>query len=102
MSFSKGKDHSSGCTLSLSGTEEFPRVRPPPLDSEEEDVPIRVVWRPRLVGDPGVLALSPPPIPLNLDLVGPSSAISMMTRGTPFTSEGCMGFWTTSEFHLLV
>lgn len=91
MSSSEGKDHSSRHTLNLSGTKELPRVRLLFLDSNEENVPFRVVWRPYLASDPSVLALCPPLAPLNPDLVGPSSAISTMTRGDAHHLQGVYG-----------
>lgn len=91
MSSSKGKDHSSGHTLSLPSIELLPRVRPSPSNSEEEGVPLRIVRGPLLVRNPGVLALPPLLVPLNLYLAGPSSTISMMTKADALRFRGVYG-----------
>lgn len=80
MSSFEGEHHSLECTLSLSSTEELPRIRPSPLNSKEDDIPFRVTRRPHQVGSPSVLTLPPPLASSNTDLVGPSSTISTMTK----------------------
>lgn len=88
MSSSEGKNHSSKCILSLPGTKELSRIRPPPSDSKEKDLFFRLVQRPYQAGDLDVLALPPILASVSLDLAGPSSMISMMTRADALCLQG--------------
>lgn len=95
MSSFKGENCSLEHILSLPDIEELPRVRPPPSDSEEEDILFRVVQRPYRVDDLGVFVLPLSLAPVNPDLVGPSSVVLMMTTTNTLLLQGVYGILGT-------